>query len=101
MTQLIMNDAVMDDITQDGLLNEVKHYWNNRAEGYNEVNVAELAGGKRRLWQEIILRHAQKVVVEYIGCRRRAGFFCHHAGDGGASRHCGGCDARHAGASQK
>ncbi|ATO32574.1 putative methyltransferase YcgJ [Dickeya dianthicola] len=76
MTQLIMNDAVMDDITQDGLLNEVKHYWNNRAEGYNEVNVAELAGGKRRLWQEIILRHApKKSLLNILDVGAGPGFF--------------------------
>ncbi|UPT56647.1 class I SAM-dependent methyltransferase [Dickeya zeae] len=76
MTQLITHDIVMDDIAGDGLLNDVKHYWNNRAEGYNDVNVAELACAKRHLWQSIILRHApKKAVLNILDVGTGPGFF--------------------------
>lgn len=76
MAQLIMNDRVMDDIASDGLLKEVKHYWNKRAEGYNDVNVAELAGDKRRLWQDVILHHApKKPLLNILDVGAGPGFF--------------------------
>ncbi|GAB7216869.1 hypothetical protein OS42_34810 [Dickeya oryzae] len=75
----------MDDIASDDLLNDVKHYWNNRAQGYNDVNVAELACAKRHLWQSIILRHApKKNGIKYTGCGHRSGFFCRYTSDGRA-----------------
>ncbi|UWH09505.1 class I SAM-dependent methyltransferase [Dickeya fangzhongdai] len=65
-----------DDITCDGLLNEVKHYWSKRAQGYNDVNVAELTGGKRLLWQNVILHHApKKPVLTILDVGTGPGFF--------------------------
>ncbi|WP_083961068.1 MULTISPECIES: class I SAM-dependent methyltransferase [Dickeya] len=40
------------------LLHDVTHYWDNRAAGYNQVNMAELHSDKRRVWQQLILQHA-------------------------------------------
>ncbi|GKX55287.1 SAM-dependent methyltransferase [Leminorella grimontii] len=48
----------LDEVFSKTLLDDVKRYWNTRADGYSQVNEAELKGSKRALWQSAILRNA-------------------------------------------
>lgn len=42
------------------LLNEVTHYWDNRAASYSEANIEELHSNKKSLWLNTILQNAPK-----------------------------------------
>lgn len=41
----------------EGLLKEIENYWTNRAEGYSQVNLEELAGPLWPVWLSIIEEH--------------------------------------------
>ncbi|RKS87429.1 methyltransferase family protein [Orbus hercynius] len=60
----------------DALLNSVTDYWNNRAEGYSESNIAELNSHKRDIWLNIILNLApKKPVLRVLDIGTGPGFF--------------------------
>ncbi len=42
------------------LLEEIKNYWTNRAEGYSQVNCQELATGQGSVWMNEIKKHIPK-----------------------------------------
>lgn len=50
--------AINEDYFSEQILDEVACYWDNRADGYNQVNVEELNSHKRQLWQNVILQNA-------------------------------------------
>lgn len=39
------------------LLKKVEEYWDNRSEGYSEMNLTELEGFKMNIWRELINKH--------------------------------------------
>ena len=39
---------------KDELLKNIEKYWTNRAEGYSQVNLEELAGEKWPVWLSVI-----------------------------------------------
>lgn len=51
-------------------------YWNERAETYSELNLAQMENGKRHMWEEMILRHApQKQTLKILDIGTGPGFF--------------------------
>lgn len=46
---------------KDELLKDIEKYWTNRAEGYSQVNLEELAGEKWPVWLSVIEEHMPKV----------------------------------------
>ena len=46
---------------KDELLKNIEKYWTNRAEGYSQVNLEELAGEKWPVWLSVIEEHMPKV----------------------------------------
>ena len=46
---------------KDELLKNIEMYWTNRAEGYSQVNLEELAGEKWPVWLSVIEEHMPKV----------------------------------------
>lgn len=58
------------------LLKSVTDYWDNRAEGYSESNIAELNSNKHHLWLETILKLApQKSCLKILDIGTGPGFF--------------------------
>ena len=45
---------------KDELLKNIEKYWTNRAEGYSQVNLEELAGEKWPVWLSVIEEHMPK-----------------------------------------
>ena len=63
---------------KDELLKNIEKYWTNRAEGYSQVNLEELAGEKWPVWLSVIEEHMPKVERKGIrnsGYRNRTRFF--------------------------
>lgn len=62
---------------KDELLKNIEKYWTNRAEGYSQVNLEELAGEKWPVWLSVIEEHMPKVERKGIRFmyRNRAVFF--------------------------
>lgn len=70
MTQLF------DKNQTEKILQDVKQYWNKRADGYNQVNVEELQSIKRTLWQTTILKNApDKACLNILDVGTGPGFF--------------------------
>lgn len=44
------------------ILEKVEHYWEGRAEGYSQVNRAELAGRKMQIWKDLINSYKPDVI---------------------------------------
>ena len=42
------------------LLEEIRSYWNNRADGYSRVNQEELHSEQKEKWKEVLLEQAPK-----------------------------------------
>ena len=67
---------MMPSNTDHGLLKSVTNYWDNRAQGYSESNIAELHGNKHELWLETILKLApQKTHLKVLDIGTGPGFF--------------------------
>ena len=62
---------------KDELLKNIEKYWTNRAEGYSQVNLEELAGEKWPVWLSVIEEHMQsgKKRDKNSGYRNRTRFF--------------------------
>lgn len=70
MTQLF------DQNPTEKILEDVKQYWDKRADGYNQVNVEELQSIKRTLWQTTILKNApEKACLKILDVGTGPGFF--------------------------
>lgn len=50
----------------EGLLEAIEDYWTNRAEGYSQVNLEELAGPQWPVWLSVIESHMPKKAKEDI-----------------------------------
>lgn len=62
--------------THNELLKSVTDYWDNRAQGYSESNIAELNSHKRELWLETILKLApQQPCLKVLDIGTGPGFF--------------------------
>ena len=42
------------------LLEEIRSYWNNRADGYSRVNQEELHSEQKEKWKEVLLEQLPK-----------------------------------------
>ena len=42
------------------LLEEIRSYWNNRADGYSRVNQEELLSEQKDKWKEVLLEQLPK-----------------------------------------
>ena len=52
------------------LLEEIRSYWNNRADGYSRVNQEELHSEQKEKWKEVLLEQLpkkEKVADPYSG----------------------------------
>ena len=57
---------------KDELLKNIEKYWTNRAEGYSQVNLEELAGEKWPVWLSVIEEHMPKVERKDVLKRKAA-----------------------------
>ena len=63
---------------KDELLKNIEKYWTNRAEGYSQVNLEELAGEKRPVWLSVIEEHmpkAERKRIRILDIGTGPGFF--------------------------
>lgn len=66
----------MQSRTNDDILKSITDYWDNRAQGYSESNVAELHSDKSALWLDTILTLApQKASLNILDIGTGPGFF--------------------------
>ena len=49
------------------LLEEIRSYWNNRADGYSRVNQEELHSEQKEKWKEVLLEQQ----IGRASCRER------------------------------
>lgn len=55
--KLALGNHVTLNLNHNSLLQDVTHYWDNRAAGYSRDNVEELQNIKRKIWQQLLLSH--------------------------------------------
>ena len=48
------------------LLEEIRSYWNNRADGYSRVNQEELHSEQKEKWKEVLLEQLPKKEKEQV-----------------------------------
>ena len=60
------------------LLEEIRSYWNNRADGYSRVNQEELHSEQKEKWKEVLLEQLpkkEKDQVQILDIGTGPGFF--------------------------